>query len=94
MTIILPSVFTARRIEEFQRVNEAVASLRETLEIVKAQRQLLQDRLGKIESDGVYRRFQGEFDGLMLEERSLNKAIDSETLKVLLELDKTVAIQA
>jgi hypothetical protein len=94
MTIILPSVFTQKRLEHIASVNEAVASLRETLEVVKAQRRFLQDRLGKIESDSVYRRFQGEFDVLLLEERSLNKAIDSETLKVLLELDKTVAIQA
>jgi hypothetical protein len=83
--IILPSVFTTKRLEEIQRINEAVASLRELLEIVKAQRQLLQDRLGKIECSSVYARCQGEFDKLLLEERIINKAIDLELLKVLID---------
>ena len=86
MSIILPSVFTAKKLAEIQRVNKAVSHLTELLSIVKKQRQLLEGLVGKIESSANYRRFQNELDSLLLQERAINKDIDLQQLKVLIDL--------
>jgi hypothetical protein len=86
MTIILPSVFTQKRLEHIASVNETVAQLTELLSIVKKQRQLLEGLIGKIESSTNYRRFQNELDSLLLQERAINKDIDLQQLKVLIDL--------
>jgi hypothetical protein len=86
MSIILPSVFTVKKLAEIQRVNEAVSHLTELLSIVKKQRHLLEGLVGKIESDSNYRRFQNQLDSLLLEERSINKDINLQQLKVLIDM--------
>lgn len=86
--IILTSRFVERKLKEIEQVNKSLASLKEMLVITKQQRQLVEGWLPKIECSNNYRRYQEEFEHLMLKERFLCKEIDRETLKVLIELDK------
>lgn len=84
--IIQSSRFTEKKLNEIKRVNESIALLTEMLEITKQQRQLLEGWLPRIENDTNYKRYQEEYDTLLLKERFLNKSIDQENIKALMAI--------
>ena len=92
--MLLPSVFTEKKLADISAKNKAVMEIQEHLDLVKEHRQFLESRLARIEHKSNWVRAQNDFEAAMLLERHLNGVLDRALLAVLFDMQEEVKSDA